>query len=328
MKHIKSKRYRKILRKEKEKNEEKNMESLEKDDPIKFKEVIDQLEKNRMKERMSLKHKNTSKWARAQSKYAKYSDRAREQVQEQLEISKQLTKKVKQLQPEHDSDEEESRNETANVDSQANPFDLGAFTNKNLLLVDNPWMRMMGDVGVSIKAKQDPKAAQLEQMKEEYSKPQAFVDQKERDKAQKDLDEQSEDDQDDQDYLDDGDDDGDKANIVNILKNGDEEEEDEKEEIPEKVEKVLVTKTKKKTNKIEPVEQKETKQIVADLVPEKAAAKVETNNIMPLSAVAHNFDSIELNQNERKKNSSHQITLSEAFADDDVIEEFKMEKVS
>jgi U3 small nucleolar RNA-associated protein 14 len=49
LKHIKSKKYRKILRKEKEKQEEKNLETLEKNDPIKFKEVLDQIEKDRMK---------------------------------------------------------------------------------------------------------------------------------------------------------------------------------------------------------------------------------------------------------------------------------------
>jgi U3 small nucleolar RNA-associated protein 14 len=49
VKRIKSKRYRKILRKEKEKQDEKNLDRLEKEDPLQFKEVLEQIEKKRMK---------------------------------------------------------------------------------------------------------------------------------------------------------------------------------------------------------------------------------------------------------------------------------------
>lgn len=49
IKNIKSKRYRKILKKEREKQEEKGLGSLEKDDPIQFKEVMAQIEKQRIK---------------------------------------------------------------------------------------------------------------------------------------------------------------------------------------------------------------------------------------------------------------------------------------
>ena len=48
LKNIKSKRYRKILRKEKEKQEEKNLNKMEKDDPVQFKEVLKEMEKKRM----------------------------------------------------------------------------------------------------------------------------------------------------------------------------------------------------------------------------------------------------------------------------------------
>jgi U3 small nucleolar RNA-associated protein 14 len=49
VKRIKSKRFRKILRKEKEKQEEKNLDRLEKEDPLQFKDVLEQIEKKRMK---------------------------------------------------------------------------------------------------------------------------------------------------------------------------------------------------------------------------------------------------------------------------------------
>ena len=102
----------------------------------------------KFKERMSLKHKNTSKWSKAQNRYAKYSDRAREQVQEQLEISKQLTKKLKPMQKDQDSDEEPNNN-IKNANQTDKDINLGELlTNSNGLLENNPWMRMMGDVGL------------------------------------------------------------------------------------------------------------------------------------------------------------------------------------
>jgi U3 small nucleolar RNA-associated protein 14 len=48
LKSIKSKRYRKILRLEREKNEEKKLSAMEKDDPLQFKEVLKEMEKKRM----------------------------------------------------------------------------------------------------------------------------------------------------------------------------------------------------------------------------------------------------------------------------------------
>jgi U3 small nucleolar RNA-associated protein 14 len=54
LKKIKSKRYRKILRKEKEKQEEKNFDKIEKEDPLKFKEALQQMEKKRMMVRVQI----------------------------------------------------------------------------------------------------------------------------------------------------------------------------------------------------------------------------------------------------------------------------------
>ena len=54
LKNIKSKRYRKILRKEREKNEEKNLTKMEKDDPLQFKEVLKEMEKKRMMVKISI----------------------------------------------------------------------------------------------------------------------------------------------------------------------------------------------------------------------------------------------------------------------------------
>ena len=62
---IKSKVYRKITKKSLEKNSENlTLEELEKISPEQAKEERDRLEFERAKERMTLKHKNTGKWAR------------------------------------------------------------------------------------------------------------------------------------------------------------------------------------------------------------------------------------------------------------------------
>ena len=48
LKKIKSKKYRKILKKEKLKEEGKHLDRLEKEDPLKFKEVLKEVERKRM----------------------------------------------------------------------------------------------------------------------------------------------------------------------------------------------------------------------------------------------------------------------------------------
>jgi U3 small nucleolar RNA-associated protein 14 len=61
------------LRKEKLKTEQKEIEKMENENPNEFKEKLEQISKRRMQERMSLKHKNTSKWAKQKAIYSKYN---------------------------------------------------------------------------------------------------------------------------------------------------------------------------------------------------------------------------------------------------------------
>ncbi|RMZ97842.1 U3 small nucleolar RNA-associated 14 -like protein [Brachionus plicatilis] len=152
LKNIKSKRYRKILKKQRQKEEQKQMDALESNDPVKFRQVVEQMEKDRMKERMSLKHKNTSKWAKKQAAFAKYNDQARDQVQQQLEIGKNLRKKLPQLEVK-ESDEEEAENEVE-IETK--------------VLENNPWMKMMEGVGGK-KADEEKK-----EIASEFAQPKAF----------------------------------------------------------------------------------------------------------------------------------------------------------
>ena len=71
---IKSKKYRKIRKKKAEKEKEKDMELIRQNDPELARELDEKEEIARMKERMTLQHKNTSKWARQQLRRGKNID--------------------------------------------------------------------------------------------------------------------------------------------------------------------------------------------------------------------------------------------------------------
>jgi U3 small nucleolar RNA-associated protein 14 len=323
LKHIKSKRYRKILRKEKEKQEDKNLEKLEKEDPAQFKEVLEQLEKKRMKERMSLKHKNTSKWAKQQTIYAKYSDKARDQVQEQLDISKKLTHKLKQFEYNNEDDEDNEAEQKSSVSAN--------LLNQNGVLVNNPWMKMMGDVGV-VKNGSNDEAKGAAENNGEYSKPKAFVDKGEIERAEMDADDSEE--SDNEDYLNgELEEKKNTKDVIDIFKNDDKDEESDKEEEVVKGEAVKVD-----TNvEIEKPKKKKSKKEEKSKPEELKVEKKEEKNIKPISneqfvnrnlesAASKSSDGNKPN-NKKMNEQQHQLTLSEAFADDDVIEEFKMEKV-
>jgi U3 small nucleolar RNA-associated protein 14 len=110
---IKSKKFHKVDRKYKEKAESLADHELEKVDPEAYRERLEAREKKRAEERLTLKHKNTSKWVKHMLGRA-YGDDAheetREAIQEQLNKGESL--RQKQLRG-ADSDEEKSADETA-----------------------------------------------------------------------------------------------------------------------------------------------------------------------------------------------------------------------
>ena len=61
---IKSKKYRKIRKRQREREKQAENEAARLEDPNVDREKMEQEEMERMKERMTLAHKNTSKWAR------------------------------------------------------------------------------------------------------------------------------------------------------------------------------------------------------------------------------------------------------------------------
>ncbi|KAK2159152.1 hypothetical protein LSH36_157g01027 [Paralvinella palmiformis] len=140
---IKSKTYHRILRKEKLKKEKKMLDELEKSDPEGYLKRLNEADANRIQERISLKHRGGSKFAKKQLLYNKYSDQSRDAVQEMLQKSRELSKKVAM--------------ETDSSDSEAST-DGKAGSRETKVGVLNPWMAAGSKM---------PKASKLSS----YSKP-------------------------------------------------------------------------------------------------------------------------------------------------------------
>ncbi|XP_054724571.1 U3 small nucleolar RNA-associated protein 14 homolog A-like [Uloborus diversus] len=91
---IKSKRYHRILKREKLKKMMKEFEELEKTDAAAALEKYLEADKLRVLERMTLKHRNTGKWAKQQKLRAKYNPESRSSLKEDLITGRQLREKI------------------------------------------------------------------------------------------------------------------------------------------------------------------------------------------------------------------------------------------
>jgi U3 small nucleolar RNA-associated protein 14 len=90
---IKSKKFHKVDRKYKEKQESLADHELEKLDPEAYKERIESRERKRAEERLTLKHKNTSKWVKHMLGRAygdDHDEETREAIQEQINTGERL----------------------------------------------------------------------------------------------------------------------------------------------------------------------------------------------------------------------------------------------
>ncbi len=105
---IKSKKYRKIRKKQKLRGiEEEENEAAEHDEEL-AREIEEKAEMERMKERMSLKHRNTSKWAKRVLKRGGAIDlETRKALSEQIRKGDELKKKMEGQFGESDEEEEE-----------------------------------------------------------------------------------------------------------------------------------------------------------------------------------------------------------------------------
>lgn len=90
---IKSKKYHRILKKEKMKQQIKEFELLQKTDPEAALRKIEQLDRSRIEERANLRHRNTGTWAKNLQVRAKYDKDVRKELADQIIISRELTAK-------------------------------------------------------------------------------------------------------------------------------------------------------------------------------------------------------------------------------------------
>ncbi|KAJ8672841.1 hypothetical protein QAD02_004101 [Eretmocerus hayati] len=101
---IKSKKYHRIQRRERIKKTMKEFEELQKTDPQAALQKLEELDKTRAEERMTLRHKSTGQWAKSKQVRAKYDKESRQVLAEQLAISRELTQKVKKDDDSNDED--------------------------------------------------------------------------------------------------------------------------------------------------------------------------------------------------------------------------------
>nr|XP_018898407.1 PREDICTED: U3 small nucleolar RNA-associated protein 14 homolog A [Bemisia tabaci] len=111
-KKIKSKKYHRILRKDKVKQQIKDFEKLKEDDPEAALEQMNQIERVRAAERATLRHRNTGRWAKNMAIRAKYDKESRQVLADQIEQSRSLTQKM-QTNSSDESDGEELELEDA-----------------------------------------------------------------------------------------------------------------------------------------------------------------------------------------------------------------------
>ncbi|KAI5638424.1 utp14 protein domain-containing protein [Phthorimaea operculella] len=126
---IKSKKYHRILKKERLKNQLKEFEELQKKDPEEALKKLEALEKARALERHTLRHKNTGKWAKSKLVRAKYDKDVRQELAEQLAVSRGLTQKTQDV--ESSDDEPDTTENIPDITLSQDPM--------------NPWMLQRSD---------------------------------------------------------------------------------------------------------------------------------------------------------------------------------------
>lgn len=147
---IKSKKYHRIMKKERLKKEMKEFEELKVSNPELAIEKLRELEKQRVLERVSLRHKSTGKWAKQQMLRSKYNQESREALLKQLEMSRQLTHKAV---AEESSESEDDQGATAEATGKR-----GMELEARFFSSSNPWLKNPA-LSVAKKTDEDDDAA-------------------------------------------------------------------------------------------------------------------------------------------------------------------------
>jgi U3 small nucleolar RNA-associated protein 14 len=75
-----SHRFRRLVRKDRQKQEEIQLEKLAVENPDQFLERLEQLERRRIEERSTLRHKNSTKWAKEKRLLSKFNSKVMENL--------------------------------------------------------------------------------------------------------------------------------------------------------------------------------------------------------------------------------------------------------
>ncbi|CAG9856568.1 unnamed protein product [Phyllotreta striolata] len=129
---IKSKKYHRILRREKIKQKLKEFEELQKTNPEEALKKLDDIEKARAEERFSLRHKGTGQWARNKQVRAKYDKESRKELAQQLAVSRELTQKTKLTNSDSEDEAIESSNLPSKQANENNPWVNGVKPSKDV----------------------------------------------------------------------------------------------------------------------------------------------------------------------------------------------------
>nr|SVE71131.1 EOG090X08JJ [Daphnia similis]SVE71763.1 EOG090X08JJ [Daphnia similis]SVE72390.1 EOG090X08JJ [Daphnia similis] len=313
---IKSKTYHRLLKKEKMKNHVKEFDALKEHDPQRALEKLEQLDKKRIEERMTLKHKGAGKWAKLQAIRSKYDQNARESLADQLRLGKEVTRKIKK--PDEESEEDVP---SVPLEKSDNPWLGGSLPDSShpTKEVTSGYRKLWDNVN---KAKEIKKKMNKE-VKKTASKPSKVkqcppTDKKINDSTKVDF--------------------SVNESVVS-------ESHDVQEEFSEELDEGLVRKSTMEDFQQTPEDiemkqitykKKSKKQLAHQLDSQAASVHKETKmatDIDPLKFISMP-DTVIINSsvpvteegNEEDEEEQRRMTLAEAFADDDVIEQFKEEK--
>ncbi|XP_034834335.1 U3 small nucleolar RNA-associated protein 14 homolog A [Maniola hyperantus] len=130
---IKSKKYHRILKKERLKQQLNEFEELQSKNPEEALKKLEELEKARALERHTLRHKSTGKWAKNKLVRAKYDKEVRQQLAEQLSVGRSLTHKTQDTQStEDEADETENIPDLNLAQDPMNPWMMKSSDKSNV----------------------------------------------------------------------------------------------------------------------------------------------------------------------------------------------------
>ncbi|XP_029649153.1 U3 small nucleolar RNA-associated protein 14 homolog A [Octopus sinensis] len=133
---IKSKRYRRVLKRDKLEKEKSRVNELATDDPEKFLNQMKIVEKSHAKERISLKHRGGSKFQKRQMMYAKYDPNTQQRISDMVKKNRELTKKLPVIAEDNDDDDDEDCRGSDNESDDSLPENTESVSARG----SNAWM--------------------------------------------------------------------------------------------------------------------------------------------------------------------------------------------